>query len=35
MAEVETVEIAESEDASPKLLGDSAIEGETLHWTPA
>jgi hypothetical protein len=31
VAEVEAVEIAEGDDASPKLLGDAAGEGQALH----
>ena len=32
VAEMEAVEIAERDDASPKPVGDSAGEGKALHW---
>src|SRR5439155_26592760 len=32
VAEMEAVEIAECDDAPPEALGDTAVEGEALHW---
>jgi hypothetical protein len=31
VAEVEAIEIAECDDASPEVLGDAAVKGEALH----
>ena len=33
VAEVESVEIAECDDAPLEVIGDSAGEGEPLHWS--
>ena len=32
VAEVESVEIAERDDAPREAVGDAAVEGQALHW---